>query len=66
MLSVCAAAVNGSGGPTLRRRAKEGEIAISLAEGEEGREILREGKNLNNVFPFVGGNRGRSKLLVTY
>jgi len=46
----------GAGGPTLRRGAKDGELQINLPEGAIGEN--REGRNLANVFPFVGGERG--------
>lgn len=60
----------GLGGPINRRRGKDNELQIDLPEGAASVEIaaepgassevadLREGRNLANVFPFVGGERG--------
>lgn len=53
-----------AGGPTKRRRGKDNELDISLVEGAapgaEGEPEFgaRDGRNLANVFPFVGGDRG--------
>ncbi len=64
--------VSGAGGPTNRRRQKAGPLAINAGDeaptsaakvADEtpaaGGEPDREGRNLQNVFPFVGGERGR-------
>jgi hypothetical protein len=56
--------VSGVGGPSRRRKQKADPLAISPLEeseeaanaGEVGDE--RSGRNLANVFPFVGGERG--------
>ncbi len=40
-----------------RRRAKESELDVSLPA--DGEEAARESRNLGQIFPFVGGDRGK-------
>lgn len=67
--------VASAGGPVNRRRGKDNELDISLDVGEAVNADIelekltvedlegfgdREGRNLANVFPFVGGDRGEN------
>ena len=62
--SACVGLALGAGGPVNRRRPKENELEITLGEDElaaAGEEVGRDGRNLANVFPFVGGDRGTGR-----
>ena len=51
------------GGPVNRRRGKDNELDITSliepAENDIAEDEARDGRNLANVFPFVGGDRGK-------
>ena len=64
--SACVGLALGAGGPVNRRRPKENELEITLGEDElaaaaGSEEVGRDGRNLANVFPFVGGDRGTGR-----
>ena len=67
--SACVGLAVGAGGPVHRRRPKENELEITLGEDELAVGTVeegRDGRNLANVFPFVGGDRGEEETLDKY